>query len=316
MEINEIDYQGLNALEMQDEAIRLIILPEWGGKIVSLYDKSHNREWLYINTNFNFQRLPTYDSNYIRDFDIGGFDECFPNIGAGLYPAWPWRGVVMPDHGEVWALPWEVVQNNSGMTLSVEGVRLPYKLEKRIELHSDGLWMYYSAMNRTRFDMPMLWSSHPLLDVRKGMYLEVPTDSIRIDSCNPLFSDLFGVKPGEIISWPQYREKDFSIILGAEAQISAKMVARKLSAGNVSLIDSQKGRSLTFHFDPNVVTHCGIWLNYCGWAGKPGAEPYYNIGFEPCIGVADRLDVALDLGEAGLLAARDKFTWYLHISLD
>jgi len=146
--------------------------------------------------------------------------------------------------------------------------------------------------------------------------LKVPANTIRVDSCNPLFSELIGVKRGEIISWPEYRDKDFIIVPGAEAQISAKLVARDLSKGDVSLTDPQEGRSLTFHFDPDVVTHCGLLLNYCGWAGKPGAEPYYNIGFEPCIGVADRLDVALNLGETGLLAARDELAWYLHISLD
>ena len=301
---------------MQDEAMHLIILPEWGGKIVSLYDKSRNREWLHINRKFDFRRLPTYDSNYIRDFDIGGFDECFPNIGAGPYPAWPWKGVSLPDHGEVWALPWDVEQNSKGLTLSVEGVRLPYRFEKRIELHSDGLWMYYRAINRSRFDMPVVWSSHPLVNIRKGMYLEVPTRTIRVDSCNTLFSKLTGVTSGDIISWPRYHNKDFSVIPGVEAQISAKLVARELTEGSVSLVDPEEGASLKFRFDPKVVTHCGMWLNYCGWAGKPGAEPYYNVGFEPCIGVADRLDVAMDLGEAGLLPARGELAWYLHLSLN
>lgn len=166
MEIKNIGYQGLDALEMQDETMRLVILPEWGGKIVSLYDKGHRREWLHTSRNFNFQRLPTYDANYIRDFDIGGFDECFPNIGAGPYPVWPWKGVMLPDHGEVWALPWDTEQNTGGLMLSVEGVRLPYRMEKRIELHSGGLWIYYRAINRSGFDMPVLWSSHPLVDVK------------------------------------------------------------------------------------------------------------------------------------------------------
>jgi hypothetical protein len=71
---------------MQNETVLLVILPAWGGKIASLYDKSRSREWLHINRNFSFQRLPNCDANYVRDFDIGGFDECFPNIGAGPYP--------------------------------------------------------------------------------------------------------------------------------------------------------------------------------------------------------------------------------------
>ncbi len=43
----------------------------------------------------------------IGDYDIGGFDECLPTISACLYPEPPFAGVMMPDHGEVWALPWK-----------------------------------------------------------------------------------------------------------------------------------------------------------------------------------------------------------------
>ncbi|HLF75374.1 MAG TPA: DUF5107 domain-containing protein [Anaerolineales bacterium] len=104
MEVRHVVYEGLNALEMQNQSVRIVILPEWGGKIASLYDKRRGREWLNINRSFSF-RLPTYDAIYVRDFDIGGFDECFPNIGAGPYPNWPWLGAMLPDHGEAGLLP-------------------------------------------------------------------------------------------------------------------------------------------------------------------------------------------------------------------
>lgn len=314
MEIRHLVYEGLNGLEMQDEAMRLVILPKWGGKIASLYDKRYNREWLHTNRSFSF-RLPTYDANYIRDYDIGGFDECFPNVGAGSYPIWPWQGVMLPDHGEVWALPWDVAQDASGLTLGVEGVRLPYRMEKRLELRSDGLWMRYRVMNRSPFDMPVLWSSHPLVDVKAGMRLDVPASTVRIDSCNPRFSELTGLEAGQIVSWPQIRGLDLSVIPGPEAQMSAKLMARQLSEGRVAIVDPAEEASLTFRFNPKMVTHCGLWLNYCGWAGKPGAAPYYNVGFEPCIGVADRLDLAVQAGEAGLLPARGELSWHLHLLL-
>lgn len=315
METKYIKYQDLNAYEVQDETMRVVILPDWGGKIVSLYDKRHHREWLHINRKFDFQRLPTYEANYIRDFDIGGFDECFPNIGAGPYPVWPWKGISLPDHGEVWALPWNAKQNATGLSLSVYGVRLPYRLEKRIELRPDGLWMSYRAVNRSQFDMPFVWSSHPLVNISEGMYLEVPASTVRVDSCNLRFSELTGVEAGQVVPWPQFRGKDLSVIPGPEAQMSAKLISRELNDGNVSIVDPAENASLTFRFDPKVVTHCGMWLNYGGWAGKPDASPFYNVGFEPCIGVADRLDIALDLGEAGLLPASDELNWYLHLLL-
>ena len=42
----------------------------------------------------------------VGDYDASGFDECFPTIGACAYPEAPWQGVIAPDHGELWTLPW------------------------------------------------------------------------------------------------------------------------------------------------------------------------------------------------------------------
>lgn len=299
---------------MADEALRLVILPEWGGKIASLYDRRRGREWLHTNPNFRF-RLPSYGGDYVGEYDIGGFDECFPNIGAGPYPAWPWQGTSLPDHGEVWALPWDVAQDSAGLTLSVEGVRLPYRLEKRLELQPQGLWMGYRAVNRSAFDMPVLWSSHPLLDIREGMRLEVPADSVRVDSCSARFSQLTGVQPGQVVAWPELEGLDLSAVPGPEAQMAAKLTARRLHTGRVALVDLADGAFFAFHFDPGSVTHCGLWLNYGGWAGKTGADPYFNFGLEPCIGGADQLELALQAGEAGLLPAQGELSWHLLLQL-
>jgi len=42
------------------------------------------------------------------DQDMSGWDEMFPTINACTYPApSPYAGITLPDHGEVWVLPWE-----------------------------------------------------------------------------------------------------------------------------------------------------------------------------------------------------------------
>lgn len=314
MKIEAITHQGLPALALSDEKLRVVVIPGWGGKIASLYDRQRQREWLHTNPHFKFE-LPTYAADYIGLYDVGGFDECFPNIGAGRYPAWPWQDVDLPDHGEVWSLPWAVRQEENGLTLAVHGVRLPYRLEKRLSLADGCLRLAYRAANPTPFALPFVWSSHPLLDVQPGMRLEVPARSARVDSRSAKFAKLTGVEPGEIISWPRIGELDLSSIPGAEAGMAAKLVARELSEGCTALIDPQAGARFEFRFDPALVPQVGLWLNYGGWSGKAGAPPYYNIGFEPCIGGRDRLDLAMEAGEYGLLPAESALDWWLEIRL-
>jgi hypothetical protein len=282
MEINATTYHGLQALELRDETLKLVILPEWGGKIASLVDLRRGREWLHTNPHFSF-KLPVYAADYVGGYDVGGFDECFPNIGAGTYPSWPWEGVPLPDHGEVWALPWEARPAGNALDLSVHGVRLPYRLGKSLRL----------------------------LEIQPGMRLEVPATTARVDSASPGFA----ARAGELIPWPVCAGQDLSLVPGPERGLAVKLFAHQLSEGRVAVSDPQDGAHFEFSFDPQVVTHLGLWMNYGGWAGLSGVAPYYNLGFEPCIGVADRLDLALEAHECGLLPAGGELSWWLELAL-
>ena len=63
---------------------------------------------------------------------MSGFDEVFPSIESCYYPVEPWEGVKVPDHGEVWSLPWRYEVHEDSVDLSVHGVRFPYRLQKKI----------------------------------------------------------------------------------------------------------------------------------------------------------------------------------------
>ena len=77
-----------------------------GGRMVSLRHKSANREFLVQ------QQLDKYlKAEYAKlmvPAQAAGYDDMFPTILECFYPDFPWKGVSMPDHGEVWALDWDV----------------------------------------------------------------------------------------------------------------------------------------------------------------------------------------------------------------
>ena len=85
------------------------MVPEAGGKIVSLFDSRAGCEWLVTPEQSNpFRAWPTgtdYNPN-----QCGGWDEMLPTILAGPYPgAGPYQGAALPDHGEAWTMPWDDV---------------------------------------------------------------------------------------------------------------------------------------------------------------------------------------------------------------
>ncbi len=87
--MDRINFQGLPALQLDDDAVRLTVIPGWGGKVVEIFDRRRGREWLFENPAFSHERcaacLPAYGADYMGQFDLGGFDECFPTVGQCFY---------------------------------------------------------------------------------------------------------------------------------------------------------------------------------------------------------------------------------------
>ncbi len=124
--IKEILWCGFQAYSMENSWIKAIIVPSLGGKIASLIDLQTNREWLWKNPDLE-PVAPVHASSYLRH--LGGWDECFPSISETRFPCGSWKDIVIPDHGEIWSLPWEantfVSSDLIEITTNVRGRLLP-----------------------------------------------------------------------------------------------------------------------------------------------------------------------------------------------
>ena len=106
--LTETMWLGQPALALDTPVLRLVTVPGMGAKIVSLYDKRHGREWLVPPTERLFGPVP-YGVQFDAQ-DMSGWDEMFPTIDACAYPLpGAYAGAALPDHGEVWPLPWAVM---------------------------------------------------------------------------------------------------------------------------------------------------------------------------------------------------------------
>lgn len=296
--LDQASWHGEPALALVGEAGRLIVVPAWGGKIVSLSSTRTGREWLWQNPHLA-PRAPVYDGDFVGCFDQGGWDECFPAIRGGFHPAWPWEGTRIPDHGELWGLPWQVeVADEARIRLGVAGVRFPIAFTRELALTSTGFRLEYRAWNPTAFPFPFIWSAHPLLAIEPGMELSGIDQTMRVYGGGP-----FGA-PFEV---PR-------ALPGPDARVAIKCFGRSPAAGRVEV--SAGAERLRMTFSPREITHLGLWLNLGGWSGVPGAPPYYNLGLEPSIGAGDDLDLAVThLGEYGTIPPRSAIEWSLDLAL-
>ncbi len=149
----------------------------------SIIYKPLSYELLWQNPGREYKKTRYGDSYLIGE--LSGFDEMFPTISQCRYEDYPWAGIEIPDHGEVWSIPWDYTIEKDHVTLRVEGVRFPYTLNKTIHLDGAELRIQYQAVNHSGFDFDFIWAAHPLFNTSGDMEITVPKDMTRIVNSVP-----------------------------------------------------------------------------------------------------------------------------------
>src|SRR5690606_35547401 len=84
---------GLNIITIESDQLRVEVIPALGGKISSVFNKQHSKEFLWNNVGLELrenQPGDDYDSSF-----LGGIDELLPNDLPEQID-----GIAYPDHGE------------------------------------------------------------------------------------------------------------------------------------------------------------------------------------------------------------------------
>ena len=294
------------------------IVPQLGCKIVEIYDLENNHEWLWSD-NSRPIRAANYGDRYDL-YDISGFDECFPNIGISQDPTD--TGITLPDHGEIWSLPWVVTENKNGVSATVVGKLFDYRFSRKLSLKKSKLIIEYSVANIGNTEITYMWSAHPLFAIDEDMKIEI--------TGNPKMSKEFGFGgrvgadgdnwyEGHLTNhvWPR--------VVGAHGLISDmsevsldrvltdKVILDAPDDGSVTLRKLSSGRSLTMKFSPLELPFLGICYNFGAWPLT--GEPATWVALEPTTGKTDRLDECVELDCARVLAPNSDASWYLEIEL-
>jgi len=292
--VTETEVAGFRALEVGNGVIAFTLVPELGAKIASLRDLRSGREWLWRNPRLPYRKV-AHDASYVAVGDTGGWDECFPSVSPCAYPLEPWRGVAVPDHGELWSQTAQVETTQSatggiGLRTMIAGVALPYTFARTLTLEPDTatLRLDYALRNTSGDNLAFIWSAHPLIPLEAGMRVALPAGTVMHLNDGGRGGD---APAGGTYPWPlRAGTLDLSTLPDPDAGISCKLWSEPLSEGWVELA-TRTGR-LRFTFGPALLPQVGLWVNAGGWAGDGGA-PYSNLGLEPCLGAQDSLAEAV-----------------------
>lgn len=302
-------YKDVPAVVLESETVRAVLLPGSGSKLASLVWKPLERELLWQNPSPAF-RKSAYGAPF-TDGEFAGFDEMFPTISRCFYERPPWQGVELPDHGEVWALPWECRLDAAEIFLAVHGVRLPYLLEKRVSLEGSRLEQRYRAVNSAPAPMDFIWAAHPLFNASEGMQFIVPAGMGQI--VNSVHGERLGAY-GAKHDFPLADLPGGRFDLGRVPARNPSGYQKYFFCGRVTegwcrLHEPHSGLTIELSFPPSAVPYLGMWLNEGGYAGQ------YNIAPEPCTGAMDRPDFARMWGMASVLEPGESREWFLAIEV-
>lgn len=310
MQIRETAHKNLPAVALENEALRAVFVPRGGGKLASLIWRATDSELLMQNDAPEF-RLAAHGAT----FDLGecaGFDDMLPTIDPCVIQH-AGRSVTLPDHGEVWTLPWTVESSDANsLTLAVECRRVPARLRKRLWLDGGCLHMDYTLQHTGKALLELLYAAHPLFTATPGMRITVPGQPRTIvnaagrkrlgDRLTRHTFPLTKLEDGttfDLGTVPPFNDYGFQKYYFAEP----------VREGWCLLTDVQRDLQIGMSWTPEVLPWLGMWVSEGGFMG------HYCVAPEPASAPMDSPTAAADLGVASTMPAGATWNWRISIAV-
>lgn len=306
MKIYQGKYKDIEGLVCETDTVKAMFLPDYGAKLTSLIGKKNGREYLEQDPGASY-RKPVYAGSYVAA-ECSAFDDMFPTIDAIICNEYPWTGVELPDHGEIYALKWEWETVDDSVHMWVYSVRFGYRLDKWIEEKDGALLIRYKVENLTGFDFNYIYAAHCMVAACEGVVLEVPyKDGAPVTT---IFSESGRIgRYGSKAVWPVYNGLDMSVFPSEEDRDAYKYFFDEPAPGGECVCRYPDGSALHFRFDHAAMPWLGIWYNPGGFKGL------HNIAIEPCTGAFDRPDVAKLHGKQSILKGYETKEWFVSFAV-
>lgn len=310
------DAADFGYVELRGGGSRVVVIPSLGGRIAEL--ELAGRQWLWRSDVIPYA-TPTAGASYAQSAESGGYDDCFPTVGACRVPGWVrlYGGIELPEHGELWcqAPTLEVETSVAGQcaVTTWQGMAMPYRLTRVVRAAPDGAVVFeYHVTNDGAERLPFIWSSYPLFPMTPTSELLLPEGSeLRVYGA-------FGITLGDHKSqhrWPFVRAAgkvyDFVRPYAVAKRYACKLFL-DVPHGRGRAVLREGGHDLEVTFEVASVGQFGVWLNKQGWTPLRKGKAPLNLAFAPSVGAPDALSDALgDWNRAQWLEPGEVRSWVL-----
>jgi hypothetical protein len=287
------------AVVVENEHLRLTVLPELGAKIYDIVHKGSGNSVLWHNPRIRPRKVP-FGSRF-DDVYSGGWDEIFPSDAESVV------GIErFPEMGETWPLEWDydMAQGRDSVALTTEVMTpiSPVKFRRRLTLKGGESRFVcdYEIRNLSHNEIKFLWKVHAAFPVDDKCSIEIPATQGIVDA---KYCGNFSTSP---YAWPVALTND-----GRQVDVSRADPSRNdctchfvtgLSEGVVGFVDASNGLRSIFHFDRKVLDNVWLFLAYGGWRG------HYTAIIEPSTSYPGDLAAAIKEGHVSTLPGKGVLT--------
>ncbi|MEW6196351.1 MAG: DUF5107 domain-containing protein [Bacteroidota bacterium] len=313
IQITQVD--NFEQISLENDFIKVIFLPQIGGKMIKLINKKTGTNFLLEPQNDSKKYRPAYHGAPFDQYDTSGFDECFPTIEACAITTESGSKISFPDHGQLWSKAWQYqITEDETLIRTAKGVNWNYAFSKKVHLEENRFIIDYVIENFEDESLPYIWSAHPLLNVETGdeIYLSDEIDQVILNWS----SDEKLGKAGDLLSWPMVDGKnDFSTVHDINFAKAVKIFSNKLNEfGWCAFHKVRNKESLLISFDTVKIPYLGIWLTYGGW--PTGNRPkHLTVALEPTNACCDSLEKAIEKKSCGIIKPMQKNEWRMEFAI-
>jgi hypothetical protein len=293
----------LDTVVLENEALRVVVIPELGGRIWELEDRARRRQWIW----HRFDGLPTAAAAGAAYDEVwaGGWEELFPNDAPG-----PFEGRELPDHGEWWSARWnahEITSDRVCLSANLSVVRA--RCTKEIRLAGATLVVLYRIESLEAEPFHFLFKQHLPLALTPSCRLMLPGG--RAEPVDPAFGTLVGAGGG--FDWPHANGAagpvDMSRVTAAESCEREFLYLRDLPEPWCGVDDPDSGATLRMRFDPASLPYVWLFLTYGGW------RDCHTAVLEPCTNLPKDLAEAVKIRQSARLEPGSEFMTQVSVSV-
>ncbi|MDO8682495.1 MAG: DUF4432 family protein [Armatimonadota bacterium] len=291
--ISHGEASGWNTLTLENDLIRVTLLPEKGSDFIEFLYKPANVDYLWkspIGLPAKPDSIPL-PHDVFMDYYEGGWEEILPSGGLPN----TYAGIDYGLHGELWSLPWSVridenrPANQISIVLNCNLTKLPLSIEKRLTLNIGEAILHIDETLTNESDEPVdfMWGHHPALGapfLNGDCVLDVPAADCEAASIEG--DPAARLQKGALHKWPMVTAKDgnsidLSAVPPPSAKCSDEFWLTGLKEGWCAVTDTRRKLGFGMVWDINIFRSLWIWQEFGGTKEEPWNGESYVMGVEP-----------------------------------